>query len=496
MIETENKLLVFGRGEGAGGVIHTAQKLGIATATVFTPYDKGSLHVRYANEAHPIESYQDIPGAIKIAEEIGAKMIHPVWGFQSENPGFPKACKEAGIKFVGPGEHAMREAGDKEVAKKIAGKLYIPVVESSSGSSQNIRDFAIDLGLSDDLLNSVPVMIKAARAGGGNGNRLVTRLSDLDAVLERLEQNFNGNGNREKISLFAERFILGAQHVEVQLLGDEHGGLVHFGTRNCSIQLRQQKVIEEAPAPFLSEEKERELYKYALKFGEHIGYTNAGTVEFLVDRVGNIFFLEFNPRLQVEHRVTELITGSNLVKHQIEIAEGGHVPTQDEIKFSGSAIEARINAQRFNQGTLLPAGGVVERVIFPKGEDIIVDHNLYNGYEINLNYDPTQAKVAVKGENREDAIGTLQKALKAFLLEGVSTNIEFVLGVLSSKEFAGGQHTTTFFEDMLREMAVAPALQKRERKGVVVLHRNPSPWRADGLSRQMESRSPSKKGWR
>lgn len=494
MVETE-KILIVGRGEGARRIIQAAQELGIRTAAVFTQDDEDSRHVRDADEAHKIDSYSDIPGAIKIGKRIKAKVIHPVWGFGSEDPRFPKACGEAGIKFAGPHEQAMRQAGDKEVARQIAGKLAIPLIENSSGSSQNIHDFAIDLGLSDDT-DSIPVMIKAARAGGGNGNRLVTRLSDLDPVLAKLEQNFPGNG--EKVSFFAERFMPNAQHVEVQLLGDEHGRLVHFGTRDCSIQLRYQKVIEEAPAPFLSEEKEKELYKYALRLGEHIGYTNAGTVEFLVDRLGNIFFLEFNPRLQVEHRVTELITGRNLVKHQIEIAQGGHVPAQDEISFSGSAIEARINAQRFNEGTLLPAGGIVERMIFPKGEDIIVDHNLYNGYEINLDYDPTQAKVAVKGKNREDAIGTLQRALKAFSIGGVSTNIDFVLRVLSSKEFSQGQHSTTFFEEMLKEMAeknggiqedmkkagaigvaVALALQERQRENEAV-HESGSLWRQAG----------------
>ena len=500
-----NRVLVANRGECARRIADTVTQLGKTPIAVYSEDDKNNLHVKEAREVHEIRNYSDIGSIIDVARESGADAIHPGWGFVSEDPRFPKACDKAGIIFIGPSEMTMRQAGNKETAKKTARNLGIPVIESSSGSSPNIRSWAINLGLSDKE-DSVPIMIKAARAGGGNGNRLVSKLSDLDPVLDKLERTFSGNG--KDISFFAERFISDAHHVEVQLLGDEYGGLVHFSTRDCSIQLRLQKVIEEAPAPFLSEAQEEALFRYALKFGKHVGYTNAGTVEFLVDKKGNIFFLEFNPRLQVEHRVTELITGRDLVKHQIEIAQGGRVPAQDEIRFSGSAIEARVNAQGFNRGTLLPAGGVVERVIFPKGEDVIVDHNLYNGDKINLNYDPTQAKVAVKGKNREDAVGILQKALKSFSIEGVSTNIDFVLRVLSSEEFAQGQYSTTFFEEMLRELAeknrgqredgvaaatevaAALALQERQRGSeVVVFRENSSLWRQAGLFDQVESRS-------
>ena len=477
-----NRLLIANRGECARRIADTALEMGMLPVVVFTSDDSSSLHATEGQERHKIEDYTNIGGFIEVAKASGAKLVHPGWGFSSEDPNFPKACREAGIIFIGPSEMTMRQAGNKETAKKIAGKLKIPVVESSSGDSQNIRDWAIDLGLSDDR-DSIPVMIKAARAGGGNGNRLVTKLNDLDPILKKLEQSFRGNG--KELSLFAERFIPDAHHVEVQLLGDEHGGLVHFGTRNCSIQLRLQKVVEEAPAPFLSKAQEKALFEYALKFGEHIGYTNAGTVEFLVDREGNIFFLEFNPRLQVEHRVTELITGRNLVKHQIEIAQGGHVPAQDQIRFDGSAIEARVNAQKFHEGTLLPAGGVVERVIFPKGEHIVVDHNLDVGYEINLNYDPTQAKVAVKGKNREDAIGTLQKALKTFSIEGVSTNVNYVLRVLASNEFVQGKHSTTFFEEMLKEMAEN---ESGNRQKEVVVFSQRSLWKEAGRIDQMSGR--------
>lgn len=490
MTERIQKTLIANRGEGARRVAHTILEMRMLPVVVFTSDDNKSFHAieDEERERYEIKDYTNIGGFIEVAKASGVKLVHPGWGFSSEDPNFPNACKEAGLIFIGPSEMTMRKAGDKETAKEIAGNLGIPVTEDFSGSSQDIRGGAINLGLSDKE-DSVPIMLKAARAGGGNGNRLVSKLSDLDPVLDRLEQNFRSNGKDPKF--FAERFISDAHHVEVQLLGDEHGGLVHFGTRNCSIQLRLQKVIEEAPAFSLSEAKEKELIKYALKFGEHIGYTNAGTVEFLVDKKGNIFFLEFNPRLQVEHRVTELITGRNLVKHQIEIAQGGYVPRQGDIKFAGSAIEVRVNAQKFHEGTLLPADGVVEKVIFPKGEHIIVDHNLYDGYEINLRYDPTQAKVAVWGINRGDAVRTLQKALKELSIEGVPTNIDFVLGVLSSKEFAQGKHTTTFFEEMLKELA------EKEGDGEnLVCSPSASLWRIDGRIAQMEQRGSTPRGWR
>lgn len=499
------RVLIANRGEGARRVARTVRELGKTPVVVFTADDKDSLHVNEGEIFREVSNYGNIDEIISIARELKVDAIHPVWGFVSEDPKFPKACEDAGILFIGPKEKAMREGGDKERANKIAEKVEIPTLESTSGSSQNIRDFAIDLGLSDDE-RSVPVMVKVARAGGGNGNRLVRKLSDFDITIGKLEKNYRNNG--DEFNLIAQRFIPDAHHVEVQLLGDEYGGLVILGTRNCSIQLRNQKVVEEAPAPFLSSAKEKELINYAKKFGDHIGYTNAGTVEFLMDKNGNIFFLEFNPRLQVEHRVTELITGRDLVRHQIEIAEGGHVPSQKDIKFSGSAIEARINTQKLYEGTLVPAGGKSEIVIFQNSEGIITDHNLHNGYEINPNYDPTQAKVAVKGKDRKDAIAALQKALKSTLIEGVSTNIEYVLKVLSSEEFIQGRHSTTFFEEMLKEIgqkkrvgkemaaaigaSVAFALQKNQNNENTQVHRDTfDPWRYAGRLEQTRSFSRS-----
>lgn len=449
MVETE-KLLVVNRGEGARRVIHTARKLGIPTATVFTPDDEKSLHVRDADEAHKIKSYEDVPGAIKIAKGIGAKMIHPVWGFESENPKFPRACDKAGIIFIGPSVEAMKKAGNKENIKRIAKKLVIPGIESSSRVKRsNVAKWAADHGLSDQD-DSAPMMIKAARAGGGVGNALVFNLKDLNGTVEILTK-------RSKSRIFVERFIKDARHVEAQLVGDQNNNLVYLGTRDCTVQYRNQKVIEEAPAPFLTLEQEKLLQDYSLAIGREIEYSSAGTVEFLIAPDGEIYFMEFNPRLQVEHGITELITNLDLVEQQIRIAEGNSLPfTQQDVDFYGVAIEARVNSQTIdpnNPYKLMPAPGVVEEVIFPQGRNVRVDHALYNGYEINPKYNSTQAKVMVWNSSREGAVNTLYQALEEFVIRGIETNIPLLLSILSDSRFLKGEHTTTFFEGMLKEMA-------------------------------------------
>ncbi|MEK7534384.1 MAG: biotin carboxylase N-terminal domain-containing protein [Patescibacteria group bacterium] len=506
MVETE-KLLVLNRGDPARRVIHTARKLEIPTATVFTPDDEKSLHVKDANEAHKIESYSDIAGAVKIARRIGAKMIHPGWGFESENPKFPRACDKAGIIFIGPSEEAMKKAGDKKRAKNIAKKLEIPVIKSSLRKTPaGITKWATKNGLSDGE-ESFPMMIKAARGGGGLANTAVFHLEDINAAIERLTDRSGKHfGNS---TIFIEQYIPNARHVEVQLLGDQHGNLVYQGTRDCTIQYRNQKVIEVAPASFLTLNQEKLLQDYALAIGKAIEYSSAGTAEFLITPDGEIFFMEFNPRLQVEHGITELITGDDLVEEQIRIAQGEHlVFSQEDIKFNGVAIEARVNAQTINPTdpkTLMASSGVVEQVIFPKGKDIRVDHSLYDGYELNLNYNPTQAKVMAWSPSREEAIQKLREALGCFEVKGVKTNIPLLLIVLSHPRFLAGTHTTTFFEEMLEEMvkagaiggAVAFALQERQREEeVVVFPKTYDPWRQAGRMEQMSRGSNLRKGWR
>ena len=510
MTERIERVLIANRGECARGIVSTCNKLGITPVIVYTPDDKDSLHVREAGEkAHEISSYTDIEGIIKAAQKSQSDAIHPGWGFVSEDPKFAKACEKKGIIFIGPQESAMRKAGNKETIKRIATNLGVPVITSTPPSlrASRVAGWAKRNGLSNEP-DSVPMMLKAATAGGGNGNQVVRRLEDLDkavAMVTRCTEKLGRSSRR----VFMERFLTDVHHVEVQVLGDQHENLVHLGTRDCSVQANQQKLIEEAPAPFLTPEQEKLLYEYALEIGKAIGYSNAGPVEFLVGRNGGIFFMEFNPRLQVEHGVTELITGLDLVEQQIRIAEGKKLPRDvKKPKFSGVAIEARVNAQRIykqdpQRFTLIPSGGEVEKMIIPKGENIRVDHCLYDGYAINNNYNPTQAKVMTWALSRDEAIGNLREALGEFVIKGVETNIPFIIDVLSHPKFVGGNHTTAFSQELLGELAekesgdsyeketaaaigvgVALALGRRDTEN----HVSATLWKSAGRTEQMAQR--------
>lgn len=459
MTERIEKALIANRGECARGIVFTCKKLGITPVVVYTEDDKDSLHAMEAQEKHEVPNYTDIPSLIKAAQESQSDAIHPGWGFLSENPKLARACKKANILFVGPSEDTMSKAGDKEKIKKLATELGVPVITSTPSSLRlsRIPGWARRNGLSDKD-NSTPMMLKAATAGGGNGNQVVSNLQELDKAIETVKRRAKNLGGRSK-RVFMERFLPDVRHVEVQVLGDQHGNLVYLGTRDSSVQANQQKIIEEAPASFLTPEQEGLLYKYALEIAKAIEYNNAGTVEFLLTSNGDIFFMEFNPRLQVEHGVTELITGFDLVEQQIRIAEGRELPRDvKNPKFSGVAIEARVNAQRIykqdpQRFTLIPSGGVVEQVIFPTGENIQVDHCLYDGYKINTNYNPTQAKVMAWSSTRDGAIGSLSKALGEFVIKGVETNIPFIIYVLSHPKFVKGKHTTVFSAELLEELA-------------------------------------------
>ena len=496
-----NRVLVANRGECARRIADTVVKLGKTPIVVYTADDKESLHVKEAMEAHEIPSYEDIRSIIEVAQRSEADAIHPGWGFVSENPKFPEACEKAGVIFIGPSEEAMGKAGNKESAKRTAKKLGVPVIDSSSRvKKSNIVEWATKQGLTDRP-DSVPVMLKAAKSGGGSGNKVIYQLKELEQEVNELTESSQKRWGRSRI--FAERLVRNPRHIEVQLLGDERGNLIHLGTRDCTVQYANQKVIEEAPAPFLEQEEEKLLLAYALAIGSAIGYSSAGTVEFLKSPDDGILFMEFNPRLQVEHGVTELITGLDLVEQQILIAEGKRVPAQKKIKFSGAAIEARVNAQTIyeaNPTMLLPSGGVVEEVIFPEGENLRVDHALYNGYEINMSYNPTQAKVMARSSDRDGAIEELKSALGKFNIKGLETNIPFLFEVLSRPEFISGEHKTALFAEMLKELAekedgnremaaaigatVALALRQRQGNEEAVTSRS-SEWRTFGRFQQM-----------
>lgn len=523
MTERIERILIANRGECARGIAFTCKRLEITPVVVYTPDDEKSLHVKEAGkEAHKIPSYTDIESIIKAACESQVQAIHPGWGFVSEDPKFAKACEKKGIIFIGPQESAIRKAGNKETIKRIATNLGVPVITSTPPSLRvsRVAGWAKRNGLSNEP-DSVPMMLKAATAGGGSGNQVIRRLEDLDkAVTDVIQRTEKLKGSSRRV--FMERFLADVRHVEVQVLGDQHKNLVHLGTRDCSVQYNQQKIIEEAPAPFLSQDQQELLYSYALELAKAIEYSSAGTVEFLVEPNGNSFFMEFNPRLQVEHGVTELITGLDLVEQQIRIAEGKKL-TKDvkNPKFSGVAIEARVNSQRIykqdpQRFTLIPSGGKVEQVIFPEGKDIRVDHCLYDGYTINPNYNPTQAKVMVLSSSRDGAIDDLRRALKEFEIKGVETNIPFIIGALSHSKFVKGEHTTGFSQELLEELArkeggdyhnreIAAAIgvslvlafrdkQNQDRQNGV--SKNATVWKIAGRIAQMEERRLASRNWR
>ena len=462
-----NRVLVANRGECARGIVSTCNKLGITPVVIYTPDDQGSLHVREAQEKHEVPNYTDIQSIVKAAYESQADAVHPGWGFISEDPNFVKACEKKGIIFIGPKESAMRKAGNKEKIKEIATNLGVPVIASTPPNlrASRVAAWAKRNGLSNEP-DSVHMMLKAATAGGGNGNQVIRKLEDLGKAVTSVTRRTEKLG-RSSRRVFMERFLSDVRHVEVQVLGDQHENLVHLGTRDCSVQSAQQKIIEEAPAPFLTPEQEKLLYQYALEIGKAIEYSNAGTVEFLMQPNGDIFFMEFNPRLQVEHGVTELIANLDLVEQQIRIAEDKKLPKDvKNLKLSGAAIEARVNAQRVYEQypqrlTLIPSGGKVEQVIFPRGENIRVDHSLYDGYEINITFNPTQAKVMAWSLSRNEALDDLKRALKEFVIKGVKTNIPFIIDVLSHPKFVKGEHTTAFSQELLEELA------EKERAAVV-----------------------------
>src|SRR3989344_414144 len=410
------RILIANRGDGARRIAATVKEMGKTPVMLYAPDDKDCLHVKEASEAHETPSYRDIKGILGVAKRAEVDAIHPGWGFVSEDPNFPKACRRAGVLFIGPTEGSMRQIGNKENAKRIARKQGVPIIESSSRvKKSNIVEWAEENGLRNDEYSS-PVMLKTAKSGGGSGNRIVYRMSDLEEEVEELSKSSSRLWGRSRV--FAGKRVRDPRHIEVQVFGDEKGNYRHYGTRDCSIQYGNQKLIEEAPAPFLSREQRDLIHEYALAIARAVDYTNAGTAEFLMDQNGEFLFMEWNPRLQVEHGVTEMITNMDLVKLQILAAEGKRLPAQRSIGFRGSAIEARIDAMTVNK------------------------------------YEPEKL-VATGG-----AIKSLDMALDDFRIDGVETTIPLLQAVLSNKRFIEGTHTTTFFNEMLKEMAQRRKLEK------------------------------------
>ena len=444
------KILIANRGEIAVRVIRACHEMGIAAVAVYSDVDRASLHVRKADEAYPIgapaasESYLNISKILDVATRSGADAIHPGYGFLSENAKFARACADAGVKFIGPTAAAMDAMGSKTRARQAMERAGVPFVPGTSRgleSFEQAREVAARIGY--------PIMLKAAAGGGGKGMRLVSSEADLKSALEgarsEAERSF---GDSE---VYVEKAILNPRHIEMQILADEHGNTLYLGERECSLQRRHQKVVEEAPSPVVDPDMRRRMGEVAVRVAEAAGYTNAGTVEFLVDQQKNFYFLEMNTRLQVEHPVTELVTGLDLVHLQIRIANGERLPfTQEEVKIRGHAIECRIYAED-PDNNYFPSPGKITLLLLPSGPGIRRDSGMYEGWTVPMDYDPLLAKLIGYGTDRAQAIGRLRRALNEYFVGGIKTNISLFRRILSNPDFQAASMDTGFLDRLLKE---------------------------------------------
>ncbi|MSQ11460.1 MAG: ATP-grasp domain-containing protein [Dehalococcoidia bacterium] len=431
------KLLIANRGEIACRVIRTARAMGIRTVAVYSDADAKALHVQQADEAHRLgpssaaQSYLSIDRILGVARRAGADAIHPGYGFLSQNSAFAKACAEAGVTFVGPKPEVMQAMGDKVLARRLAQEAKLPLVPGVERevSDEEAMDIAEVLGF--------PVMVKAAEGGGGIGIRVVRRPNSLQRVLARSRTLAEGAfGSRR---MYLERFVEDASHVEVQVLADEHGNAVHLFERDCSVQRRNQKIVEETPCPKLDDGLRQALYDAALSLVRHIKYTNAGTVEFLVDRQHRFYFLEMNTRLQVEHGITEMVTGLDLVGLQLRVAAGERLPfRQEDIQRKGHAIEGRLYPEE--PETFLPSLGTLRSFEAPQGEGVRLDSALFVGYEVTPFYEPMLGKLMAWGKDRQEAIERLENALREMRLSGLTVNVPVLRAVLGDPTFRVGSY--------------------------------------------------------
>jgi acetyl-CoA carboxylase biotin carboxylase subunit len=443
------KILIANRGEIAVRVLRACHEMGIAAVVVYSDVDRAALHVRKAEEAYPIgtaaasESYLNIRKILDVAEHSGADAIHPGYGFLSENPKFAQACADAGVKFIGPTAAAMEAMGSKTGARQAVEKAGVPFVPGTSRgveSPEQAGQVAARIGY--------PVMLKAAAGGGGKGMRLVNApdqlKSSLEAARSEAERSF---GDSE---VYIEKAIVNPRHIEMQVLADEHGNTVYLGERECSLQRRHQKVLEEAPSPIVDPDMRRRMGEVAVRVAKAARYTNAGTVEFLVDQEKNFYFLEMNTRLQVEHPVTELITGLDLVHLQIRIAAGEKLPfTQDDVRIRGHAIECRIYAED-PDNNYFPSPGKITLLLEPSGPGIRRDGGMYEGWNVPLDYDPLLAKLIGYGTDREQAIARLTRALDEYFVGGIKTNISLFRRILRDAEFRAAKLDTGFLDRILK----------------------------------------------
>ena len=434
------KILIANRGEIACRIIRTCQNMGIKTVAIYSTVDQEALHVKLADEAYligeaaPHDSYLNQEKVLDAAKASGAQAIHPGYGFLSENAAFARLCQESGVCFIGPDADVMEKMGDKLRARKLARKAGLPILPGTDEAVAN------DQAASKAWELGFPLMVKAAEGGGGIGIHILESHEELMPLIERTRQVAESAFGSPR--LFFERYLKDASHIEVQLIGDQHGNLIHLYERDCSVQRRNQKLIEETPSSVkLTPRLRRRVSSLAVKLGKSIGYTSTGTVEFLVSADGSVYFLEMNTRLQVEHGVTELVTGLDLVELQLRVAAGETLPIgQEDVSVNGHAIEVRVYPE--DPETFMPDAGGITDLHLPEGEHIRIDSALCNGYNVGLDYEPLLAKIMAWGEDRNQAVKTLQRALLEFRLEGVKCNVPLLRDILATKEFAAATHHT------------------------------------------------------
>ncbi|MAG33082.1 MAG: hypothetical protein CL908_19560 [Deltaproteobacteria bacterium] len=476
------KILVANRGEIAVRVIRACHELQIPAVAIYSDVDRVGLHVRYADEAvalegnEPAHSYLDQDKVLDAARRTGADAIHPGYGFLAENAGFARRCEEAGITFIGPTPEVLESMGDKIRARatmKAAGVPIIPGCEAVS--RENLRAAANEVGY--------PLMLKASAGGGGKGIRTVREEGELLSAFERAEGEARTSFGDPTI--YMERLVENPHHIEIQILGDTHGNAVHLFERECSVQRRHQKVVEEAPSPFMTLELREAMGAAAVQAARSIGYAGAGTVEFLVDADRSFYFLEVNTRLQVEHPVTEMITGVDLVREQIRVAAGHPLSVaQESIGFVGHALEARICAEDPENG-FLPSVGSVDAVALPGGPGVRLDSSLYPGLEISLFYDSLLAKLAVWGRDRQEALVRMRGALSEFKVADLKTNIAYLGRVCRDPAFVAGEYDTSILENLPPGDVPGNVLEAAAIAAAVVAHQSAGRAQARGASSSM-----------
>ena len=491
------KVLVANRGEIAVRVMRALRERGIASVAVYSDVDRGSLHVRSADEAIHIgpsassESYLRSDKILAAAAQTGADAIHPGYGFLSENADFAQACEDAGITFIGPSAASIRSMGSKTAARKLAEEAGAPIVPGTSEAVAGVDDarrIAHEIGY--------PVMLKAAAGGGGKGMRLVHTEAELAGALRdatsEAERSFKSS------EIYVEKAIVRPRHIEIQVLGDKHGNLIHLGERECSIQRRHQKVVEECPSPLVSSipGMREKMGEAAVRVARIAGYYNAGTIEFLANDAGEFYFLEMNTRLQVEHPVTELVTAMDLVHWQLRIAAGEHLTVrQEDVRWNGWAMECRLYAED-PETNFLPSPGLIQQMATPSGPGIRLDSGVYPGWTVPMDYDPLLAKLATWAETREMSIDRMRRALTETSVLGIRTNIAFFQALLADDAFRKGALHTGFIaeflerrvtavhtDEMLLVAAVVAAVHQRKSLPVKAQTQSESRWLANGLAR-------------